>query len=149
MKAEAKTKTGKIDTNFIGNLYTDVELITEDPQPIYILYRDTIKSFIQEKIDILGIQAKAFGLLGIEVTIITTLLTAKFEDFGLIKANIFQGTFIAFSIILGFYIIVSIKDWWKNRKLISIDYMINELGRRGSMLDPKKKSEINKPKIFT
>ena len=126
---------------FVKELYTDCKLETNEPQSIYLLYRDTIKTFLHEKVSLLALDAKIFGLIGIEISILVSLLTAKFEDFWIIKGNLIFGTFFAFLIILGVFIAIDAKNWWKARKALSVDALTDDLGARGSIIKSSTKAK--------
>lgn len=125
-----------IGMEYLKNLYSGTDLETKEAQPIYILYRDTIRTFLHEKIEEFGLSARFLGFLGIEISIITTLFTATFNDFLKIKANIIQGTFVAFAIIFALLIFKDIKCWWCNKENLTVDELAKELGQRGTIIKP-------------
>lgn len=121
--------------------YTGVE--TKEAQPIFILPRDTVRSFLHEKIDLIGIQSRVLGLAGVEVTLIAALTTASFQDFFGIKGNLIQGTFVAFSVIFGLLLTRDIARWWHCRDALQVDSLANDLGSRGSIIrGPSPKDSI-------
>ena len=133
-----------IGLEFIKNLYTDTTLETKEPQPFYILQRDTIRTFLHEKIDLLRIQAKFIGLIGIELTLIISLLTTTFKDIWKINANIIQGLFIAFALIIVVYLAKSFTKWLGVYKTLNVDWLSKDLGERGTIIKSAKKKEDNR-----
>lgn len=139
------TKNEKSDVNigleYVKNIYTDTSIETMEAQPIYILHRDTIKSFIHEKVNLFGLEGKILGLLGIEVTIITTLLTATFNDWDVIggrviKGSDIRGTFNAFAIIFFIWTIYEVWNWVRHSSDLDVDSLVSNLGSRGSVIKP-------------
>jgi hypothetical protein len=143
----AKTDKPAIDIGreYLNNLYTKTNIETKEAQPIYILHRDTIKSFVHEKLHLFGIEGKLFGLIGVEVTIITSLLTATFNDWNGIKGNLIQGTFVAFAIIFAVWTLKVFFVWFAQHKNCTVDALIEELGGRGSVIksNPEKTREVD------
>ena len=110
--------------------------VHRDVQPIYVLHRDTIRTFLHEKLDLFDQQGKLLGLLGIEVSLIASLVTATFNDWKGIKGNVIEASFLVFSLICGCYTVREAIRWLKYRDTLSVDALSNELGGRGSVIQP-------------
>jgi len=123
-----------IGMEYLKNLYTNTNIETKEAQPIYILYRDTIRTFLHETIQTLGLQGRLLGLIGIEITIVASLVTATFTDWHNIKGSLIQGTFIAFAIIFGVWIIKDFILWLMTWKKCNVDSLVDELAVRGSVI---------------
>jgi hypothetical protein len=130
------SKNSNFGIDYLKGLYTNTTLVTKEPQPFYILARDTIKSFLHEKLDLLRQRSMFVTYLGVEITLIAALLTSSFKDFWFIKANIIQGTFIAFSLIIGFFMIKSAITSLRNFKSLKVDSLTNDLGEKGTIIRP-------------
>ena len=132
----AKTEKPGIDIGmeYLKNLYTNTNIETKEAQPIYILYRDTIRTFLHETIQILGLQGRLLGLVGIEITIVASLVTATFTDWNGIKGSLIQGTFFAFAIIFGIWTIKDFILWLMTTKKFSVDSLVDKLAARGSVI---------------
>ncbi len=134
-----------IGIEFVKKLYTDCKLETNAPQPIYLLYKDTIKTFLHEKIALLALDAKIIGLIGIEVSILAALFTAKFEKVWIIEGPVIHGTFLAFFFVLAYFLARDVKRWLQNWRKLSVDSLTDELGGRGSMIKGGGRSEATDP----
>ena len=132
--------SSNLGLDYLKGLYTNTTLVTKEPQPFYILARDTIKAFLHEKLNLLNKKSLFLTYLGVEVTIIAALLTSSFKDFWFVKANIVQGTFVAFSIIFGFFTIKSGISSLKYLNSLKVDNLTKELGEKGTIIRP---NEIN------
>ncbi|HEU0188414.1 MAG TPA: hypothetical protein VFQ97_00285, partial [Gallionella sp.] len=75
-----------IGAQFASGIYSNAKLVTNEVQPYFILHKDTIKTFLHEKIELLASQGKLLGLIGIEVSLIASLVTATFNDWHGIKS---------------------------------------------------------------
>ena len=133
-------ENSNIGTEYIKELYANSTLETEYPQPIFIVYRDTVKTFLHEKKEIVSIQSRFWGFVGIELSVVIALITCNtFTDIWFIKGTVIQGTFVAFSVIFGCFILIQLKKWLFNIKKLNIDKLSDDLGKRGTILMPKKK----------
>lgn len=117
-------------------MYADAKFEHQEIQPIYILHRDTIRTFLHEKLSLFEQQGKLLGLAGIEVSLVASLVTATFNDWKGIKGGLIEASFLVFSLICGFYLIRELIRWLKYRDSLSVDNLSNELGRRGSVIQP-------------
>lgn len=132
---------GKIGIDYLSSLYNEAELVTEKPQPIYILQRDTVKAFLYEKKSTISIVDRFLALLGVEITIIVTLFTATFTSIlGLGGENI-KGIFICLSLILAVWLIVTIIKMVQVSSKMSIDAISDELGKLGTIIQPKQHND--------
>jgi hypothetical protein len=123
---------GKSDAKFAdmgaamtANLYAKAKFDAGEVPPYFMLHKDTIRTFLHEKMELLGAEGRLLGLWGIELALIAALLTSTFKDFGGIKV---------FSIIRGWMILRDTISWWKNRAKCSVDDLADELGRRGAVI---------------
>ena len=130
-----------IGMEFLKNIYTNTDIETKEAQPIFMIHRDTVKSFLHEKIAYFGIYNRVVGYIGIEISLVISLLTASFTDTLGIKGTLIQGIFVVFALIFG---CLAVKDGLyliKNRKKITVDELTNELGSRGSIIKPSEKCD--------
>lgn len=123
-----------IGLEFVKELYLDCKLEPNEPQPIFLIYKDTIKTFLHEKIGHLALNAKILGLIGIEISILAALFTATFNDVWQIKGEMIQALFIVLFFVLGFFLARDFKRWWQNRNSLTVDALTDELGRRASII---------------
>lgn len=131
-----------IGREFMRGIYTNTDIETKEAQPIYILQRDTVKTFLHEKIEAFGVADRVLGYVGIEITLIASLVTASFNDWWGLKGNIIEGTFIAFAIIVAVLIIKDGICCLKNRGNFSVDVLAEDLGGRGSIIKPSGKQQL-------
>lgn len=129
--------TPNIGLDYLTNIYQNTTIETKDPQPIYILHRDTIRTFLHEKVNLLGIEARTLGLLGVEVSLIAALATATFHDFWFLKANVICAAFFLAFLGIGGLLARSSVAWWRTREDRSVDALTDQLGYRGSEIKPK------------
>ena len=117
-------------------IYSNVKFEHREVQPIYVLHRDTIRTFLHEKLGLFEQQGKLLGLFGIEVSLIASLVTATFNDWKGIKGNVIEASFLVFSLICGYYTVRESIRWLRYRDTLSVDTLSNELGGRGSVIQP-------------
>jgi hypothetical protein len=129
---------GNIGLEYVNTLYNEAELVTEEPQPIYILHKDTIKTFLHEKREVLSIFDRMLAIIGVLLTVIVTLFSATFNDFLGLPGNVMQGIFIVSTIFLSIWLLITIIKIIKNIKSISIDNLCKDLGKRGTIIKPTK-----------
>jgi hypothetical protein len=132
-----------IGMEYLRNIYTNTNIETKEAQPIYILYRDTIRTFLHETIQTMGLQGRLLGLIGIELTIVASLVTATFTDWQGIKGSLIQGTFLALAIILGILIVKDIVLWLITRKKCNVNDLVDELATRGSVIKANAEKDTN------
>ena len=132
-----------IGMEYLRNIYTNTNIETKEAQPIYILYRDTIRTFLHETIQTMGLQGRLLGLIGIELTIVASLVTATFTDWQGIKGSLIQGTFLALAIILGIWIVKDIVLWLITRKKCNVNDLVDELASRGSVIKANAEKDTN------
>ena len=125
-----------IGAEFARSIYSDVKFEHREVQPIFVLHRDTIRTFLHEKLSLFQQQGKFLGLLGIEVSLIVSLVTATFNDWKGIKGSVIEASFFVFSIRCGYYTLRESIRWFGNRNSLSVDSLSNELGGRGSVIRP-------------
>lgn len=146
----SSTETNKkhIGLDYLTDIYTDSEIETENPQPLYILYKDTIKTFLYEKLDDLKKGGLVWGYIGAEITIIATLLTTEPSGVWIISGKTIKGVFLALALLLGFLIWLSRNhiSWPKSEA--TMEDLVCELGRRGTIIKPSKKGKPKEPDIL-
>lgn len=125
-----------IGLDYLTDLYRETNLETRDPQPLFILHRDTIRTFLHEKIAWFGLYAKLLGFIGVEIPILAAIFTSTFHDTGGISANLIGGVFVAFAILFGIQIVFDGIRYWNIRARASVDQLTDELGSRGSQIRP-------------
>ncbi|MBR4823889.1 MAG: hypothetical protein IKZ86_03760 [Spirochaetaceae bacterium] len=145
----------KIGTDFLHNLYSDISLETKDPQPYYIVHKDTFKTFLYEHKDSLNYGDKALSFLGIEVSVIVSLFTCDFKNLLgndnkiIVDGKTIQGVFICSALVIGgFFLYYGIK-WLYNVKKTSINYMCSELEKKSSLLIGKNNIQEDTPQNIT
>lgn len=131
-----------IGMEYLKGIYTNTDIETKEAQPIYILQRDTVRTFLHEKIEALGLSTKVLGYVGIEITLIASLVTASFNDWMGLKGSVIEGAFVTFSIIVAALIIKDGTCWLKNRNKLSVDVLAEDLGGRGSIIKPNGKQQL-------
>lgn len=138
--AAAKHKNNpNIGASLLTDLYEEATVETKDPQPIYVLQRDTIRSFLHEKLGLFGLRERVLAWAGIELTLVASLVTADFRGFMGLSGPVVQGGFYVFAVIVG---ILLASDGWKClsiRKACTVDALTSDLGLRGSEIRPKRK----------
>lgn len=127
-----------IGMDYLTDIYRETTVETKDPQPIYILHRDTIRTFLHEKIAMLGVEGKLLGLLGVEATVLATLATATFHEMWHVPGDVVCAAFLLVALWAGVYIALNTVRWWKTKVYSSVDALTDELGARGSLIKPKK-----------
>ena len=128
--------TINIGETITKSIYSNVKFEHLEVQPIYVLHRDTIQTFLHEKLGLFEQQGKLLGLLGIEVSLIASLVTATFNDWKGIKGNVIEASFLVFSLICGYSIVRESIRWLKYRVTLNVDKLSTELGGRGSVIQP-------------
>jgi hypothetical protein len=132
-----------IGMEYLKGIYTNADMETKEVQPIYILQRDTIRTFLHESLEKFGLSSRLLGYFGIEITLFISLFTASFNDWLGLKGNDIKGTFVAFTIIIGIIIIKNCFIWYKNFNKLSVDELAKELGSRGTIIKSGKKEDGN------
>jgi hypothetical protein len=132
----SKKPTIDIGAEVAKGIYSNAKLEHREVQPIYLLHRDTIRTFLHEKVGLFEQKGKLLGLLGIEVSLIASLVTATFNDWKGIKGNVIEASFLVFSLLCGFYTVRESIRWLKYRNTLSVDALSHELGGRGSVIQP-------------
>ena len=136
--ANSSPPTGtNIGTEVVQELYAVSELQTAKPQPIYLLHRDTISTFIHEKMALFGLDARILGVGGIELSLVAALCTAEFQDRWILKAALIQALFITFAVVLAAFLLRDVNRWLQCRKELNVDSLTTDLGSRGSAIEPK------------
>jgi hypothetical protein len=139
---EKNDHLGNIDIGeaLTKGIYADAKLVLNDVQPIYLLHRDTIRNFLREKRELFGLEAKLLGYFGIELSLLITILTSTFHDWGGINSRVIEAIFYVTSVFFGVKIIFDGYKWYKEKNGLDIDFLSNELGARGSAtIQPIKK----------
>jgi hypothetical protein len=134
--AENEKSTIDIAVEISKAIYSNVKFEHRGVQPIYVLHRDTVQTFLHEKLGLFEQQGKLLGLWGIEVSLIASLVTATFNDWLGIKGAVIEASFWVVSIICGYHIVRESIRWRKYRDTLSVDALSNELGGRGSVIQP-------------
>jgi len=136
-----ETKFADVGAAMAANLYGKAKFDAGEVPPYFMLHKDTIRTFLHEKMELLGAEGRLLGLWGIELALVAALLTSTFKDFGGLKGDTIGGVFIVFSIITGWMILRDTISWWRTRSKCSVDHLADELGRRGAAIRP----EVPKP----
>ena len=128
--------TGNFGVTFLNSLFNNAKLVTKQPQPIYILHRDTIKTFMHEHRRLLSLTDRLLSLIGVEISIVLTLLTASFFVVFGIPSDTVKGIFISFAIGIGAWLLITLFQYLKERKNLSIDKIVDDLGKQGTVIQP-------------
>lgn len=136
---------GSIETKIIQSIYTNSGNIAKNPQPYYVIHKDTMKTFLYENRSALSIFDRLLTICVTFITIVITYCTSNFENtviFGLEGTQI-KGVFLCLSIVFGaymIYLIYSLKKTWERR---NVDGLCEILEKRVTVLfqTDKKSSE--------
>ena len=128
-----------IGFEYIKELYTNTDIETKEAQPIFVVHRDTVRSFFHEKIELLGVKYRLLAYAGIEASLLAALGTASFQGWRWIGGDLIQGLFVAFAIIIGLLVLKDGYAWWCETRGISVNDLADELGERGSVIRPATK----------
>jgi hypothetical protein len=105
-------------------------------QPIYVLHRDTIRTFLHEKIGAFERKGRILGLAGIEVSLVASLVTATFNDWRGIKGAYIEATFTVLVLVCALYLVRDVWAWLMERASLQVDVLAEDLGHRGSVIKP-------------
>ena len=144
MTRNSDDKKGKIGTDVISSLYTSPKLFVLDAHPHFILHRDTLRAFLFEKQGLFGLRERVIGWIGIEISLITTLIISTFHDWRGIPAAVLQAVFIVVAGIIAILFTVDCFKLIRYRGDLSIDTLSDELGTRGAVLKPEQLEEVEK-----
>ncbi|UNU87929.1 hypothetical protein [Aeromonas dhakensis] len=125
-----------IGMEYMKGIYNNTNVETKEAQPIYILQRDSVRTFLHEKIELIGLSAKVMGYVGVFITLIATLATAEFTDVLGLKGPVVNGAFVTFTIIIA---VVTLREgcaWYKSKSKLDVDSLTEDLGNRGSIIRP-------------
>lgn len=125
-----------IGLELLQSMYADTKFVTKDSQPYYILARDTIGKFLYEKEGVFTLKSKLISFLGIELTLILALITTNFKTTFNIDGTLWHAIFIVSAFVNGIYLLLGYKKWNGIKKSYDVDVLTEELGKRGSILDP-------------
>lgn len=123
-------------------IYANAKFETREVQPIYLLHRDTVRTFLHEKISVFSQQGRLLGLAGVEVSLVAALFTATFNDWHGIHGSLIEACFFVCSVIFGIWCIVELVRWLKVRSSLNVDALTNDLGKRGSVIQPDTKGAV-------
>ncbi|MFH1872791.1 MAG: hypothetical protein ABIK82_16420 [Pseudomonadota bacterium] len=126
-----------VGAEFAKGIYSNAKLVTNEVQPYFILHKDTIRTFLHEKMALLASQGKLLGLIGIEISLIASLVTATFNEWHGIKGPTIEAAFFLSTIAFG---ILSVKEfllWMKSQSSCTVDALTTELGKRGAVIESK------------
>ena len=117
-------------------IYANVTFEHKEVQPIYVLHRDTVRTFLHEKLAKFEQKGKLLGLIGIELSLLASLVTATFNDWKGLKGSVIEGAFIVFSVVGAYYCFIEAIRWYRDKSNLSVDALASELGSRGSVIQP-------------
>ena len=126
-----------VGDDVVRSLYRNCDLAVQETQPLLVLHRDTVRSFLYEKLSLLVSESRLLAYFGIEASLVSALATATFSDLWIIKASSIQGTFSAFSIIIGLLLLREIWRWWRDARGLTPTALTEELSQRGALILPK------------
>lgn len=131
-----------IGSEVTRGIYSNVTFEHHEVQPIYILHRDSIRTFLHEKLGLFEERGKLLGLVGIEVSLIASLVTATFNDWYGLRGSFIEASFFIASLVCGVYTVRSLLKWFKYRESIGVDSLADELGGRGSVIKPSEQNGV-------
>lgn len=134
-----------VGDDVVRRLYSNCDLAVKETQPLLVLHRDTVRSFLHEKLSLLVSESRLLAYFGIEASLISALATATFSDLWVIKASLIQGTFSAFSIIIGLLLIRETWRWWREARGLTPTTLTDDLSLRGALISPKGSGEDPPP----
>ncbi len=117
-------------------IYSNVVFEHREVQPIYLLHRDTVRTFLHEKLALFEHKGKLLGLVGIEVSLVASLVTATFNDWKGIKGSVIEAAFWVTTLVGIYYLLKELSVWYRNRNGLSVDALAQDLGSRGSVIKP-------------
>lgn len=125
-------KQVNIAYDYVTNLYRNTTVVTDDPQPLFVLPRDTIRTFLHEKMSLFGIQSKLAGLVGVAVAIGVALATTeKWRGLWLIDGSVVQAAFILCFLGVALVTLITANRWRRERQNLNVDSLTDDLGSRG------------------
>lgn len=139
MAKQPRSQGLSVADDVVKQLYSGCDLTVQERQPVYLLHRDTIRAFLHEKFGHIAAESRCLAFLGIEISLVATLLTATFQDVGWLKGPVIQGTFIAFAIIVGILLAREAKRRVWGGEWVSPESLATELGARGAVITTKHK----------
>lgn len=128
--------SGSIGTDILQSIYTNSENTAKNPQPFYVVHKDTMKTFLYENKSALSIIDRLLTIGVTFITIVITYFTSNFKDteiFGLEGTQI-KGVFLCLSIGFGvylIYLIVALIKTWNKR---NVDGLCEILEKRVTVL---------------
>lgn len=126
-----------IGAEFAKGIYSNAKLVTNEVQPYFILHKDTIRTFLHEKVALLASQGKLLGLIGIEVSLIASLVTATFNEWHGIKGPTIEAAFFLSTVIAGVLTVKEFLLWLQSKSSCTVDALTIELGKRGAVIESK------------
>jgi hypothetical protein len=134
-----------IGAEFAQSLYADAKLVTNEIQPYFLLHKDTVRTFLHEKIDVLSNRCQFLGFIGIEISVLAALFTANFQDWHGFKGSTIEATFFISSVIFGGLAIFTGIKWLLSIKGSSVNALTDELGKRGVVIASTKGAATSNP----
>lgn len=128
--------SGSLGTDVIKSIYTNSENTEKNPQPLYIVHKDTMKSFLYENKNALSIVDRLLTVGVTFITIIITYFTSNFKDtkvFGLDGSQV-KGVFLCLSIGFGVYLIYLIYTLFNTWNRRNVDGLCEILEKRVTVL---------------
>jgi hypothetical protein len=119
-------------------LYANAKFELGEVQPIHVLHRDTIRTFLHEKLSAFGKQGRLLGIFGIEISVVATLVTATFNEWHGISGAYIGATFFVCSVIFGVWCAVDFVVWCAGKTALDVDSLTDDLGARGVTIQPPK-----------
>ncbi len=133
----------QIVSTITNQMYANTKFEHNETQPIYLLHRDTIRSFFHEKINLFGLAGKLSTSFGLFLSCGTTLLTSTFHETKWVKADLIENIFtiLTFGALI-FSIYQSIK-YLTTRNELTVNALTEDLSKRsiGSMTDKPETKE--------
>jgi hypothetical protein len=135
-ETDTQSEQINIGSAFLNDIYAEPKLINENPQPFYIVHKDTCKTFLYEMKDKFSLFDRFLAVIGVEFTLIITLVTATFSDFQIIKGDTIRGVFISFALLVGLYLLYLGFKNIANINKMSVNKLCDDLGKLSTIIEP-------------
>jgi hypothetical protein len=135
-RQQTQSSGPRIASDVVGHIYSDADVVVQESQVLFVLHKDTIKTFLHEKLSVVAAESRFLAYIGIELTLVGALISSDFKDTLFMSAALIKGLFLAFSFIVGAAGIINFVRFRKNARCCTPDKLTEELGKRGSIIVP-------------
>jgi hypothetical protein len=123
-----KDTKSRIGTAVVSDLYANVtfEKGNTDVDVYFVTHKQSVKAYLLEKREILGLNGKLLGVAGIEITIVLSILSGTFQEVAGVKPETVKGIFAGLAIAVGVYFIKLCYDKYVNWKKETITDLLQD-----------------------